>query len=75
MDLIDPKHADKMNTVMDALTHVFPEYGITLMVFDMNMPGRMNYISNADRSTMLVALKEFIARNEGRMMRGTETKQ
>jgi hypothetical protein len=64
-----------MNTVMDALTRVFPDHGIALMVFDLDAPGRMNYICTAERASMLVALKEFIARHEGRMMKGTETKQ
>jgi len=47
------------------------EYGFCLLMFatgehpekaDM----RMNYISSANRADMLAAMKEFIARNEGR---------
>ena len=44
-----------------------PEYGFALLVFGLNdAPGRMNYISNANREDMLAALKELIARFEGR---------
>jgi len=28
---------------------------------------RMNYVSNTDRPTMLTAMREFIAKSEGRM--------
>jgi hypothetical protein len=36
-------------------------------VFPLNTgEGRMNYISNANREDMVVALKEFIAASEGR---------
>jgi hypothetical protein len=43
-------------------------YGFALLVFKFGegMDHRANYISNAERSSMLTALKEFIARMEGR---------
>lgn len=42
--------------------------GFALVVFPFGdaPKGRVNYISNANREDMIVALKEFIARNEGR---------
>ena len=44
-------------------------HGFALLVFDMNTDsGHMSYMSNAERATMLAALKEFIAHEEGRMM-------
>lgn len=72
MDPIEQRHRDMMNTIMEALVNTFPGCGITLMVFDLgDDPGaknRMNYISNADRSDMLTAMREFIAKHEGRLM-------
>lgn len=42
--------------------------GFALLIFPFGdaPEGRVNYISNAQRKDMIVALKEFIARNEGR---------
>ncbi len=44
--------------------------GFALLVFPFqpSLKNRANYISNALRADMLAALKEFIARNEGRYM-------
>lgn len=78
MSPIEEKHRAQMNAVMQALTEVFPGYGVTLMVFELGepdqpaKPGRMNYICNADRDSMIIALKEFIARHEGRVVDGPE---
>lgn len=44
-------------------------YGFALLFFPLgdNKPGdRTNYLSNAERTSMLSAMKEFIARAEGR---------
>jgi len=41
------------------------KYGFALFMFDFK-PGRISYISNANREDMLAALKEFIAKHEGR---------
>jgi len=47
------------------------KFGFALFVFPLGEgEGRMNYISNARREDMLAALKEFIARNEGRFEEG-----
>lgn len=80
MSPIEKKHRAQMNAIMQALTDVFPGYGIALMVFDLNKgdtgkPGRMNYICNAERESMLTALREFIARHEGRVVDGPEIPQ
>jgi hypothetical protein len=52
----------------EAAKAIHRRYGFALFVFplDEGDDGRMNYISNASRGDMLAALKEFIARNEGR---------
>jgi hypothetical protein len=38
--------------------------GFALLCFDFGTGGYMNYISNAGRPEMLIAMKEFIARNQ-----------
>lgn len=50
--------------------------GFVLLVFPFNGPEgqRTNYVSNADRASMIVALKEIVARFEGRVQT-TETRQ
>lgn len=52
------------------------EWGFCLLVFPFGEPSdpRMNYISNGHRQDMIIALKEFIARNEG-LYHETEVKQ
>lgn len=66
---IEDAHRELMNEVAGLLDKVFAGYGWTLLVFDFHRhDGRMNYISNAQRADMLVAMKEFIARNEGRAL-------
>jgi hypothetical protein len=64
---IQAQHSKVMNDVADLLDRVFAGYGFTLMVFDLNAitGGHMNYISNAKREDMVVAMKEFIATEEG----------
>ena len=81
MSPIEKKHRAQMSAIMTALTDVFPGYGVALMVFDLSKPenagkaGRVNYICNADRASMILALKEFIARHEGRVVDGPEMPQ
>jgi hypothetical protein len=50
--------------------------GFVVLAFPFDAPegARTNYISNADRASMLIALKEIVARFEGRAQ-DTETKQ
>lgn len=40
------------------------DFGYTLLVFPFNRPGVSNYISNAERSTMIDALRETADRLE-----------
>lgn len=44
------------------------QYGFALLMFGLKgeESSRMNYIANVNREDMLAAMKEFIARNEGR---------
>ena len=44
------------------------KYGFALLMFGMTdkESNRMNYISNANREDMIAAMREFIARAEGR---------
>ena len=65
-----------MNSLAPALDDMFNggakgtdrKIGFALLVFPFGETegGRVNYISNAERAEMLVAMKEFIARAEGR---------
>ena len=69
-----------MNRLAGALDGMFEGYGFCLLVFPLadtegDMNGRMNYISNAERRDMLIAMKEFIARNEGRVPEAPKGKQ
>ena len=59
----EDKH-EAMNAVAAALKEAFPELGFCLLVFEFGDKGRMNYISNAHRADMLIAMKEFISNNE-----------
>jgi hypothetical protein len=61
---IEEVHLDNMKALAGLLRETFPKYGFALLVFDFNSPGRMNYISNAQRGDMLFALKELITKFE-----------
>ena len=73
--ILDDKLRRQMNAVAGALNEAFKPRGFTLLVFDLGgKPGqRMSYISNADRDDMIVAMKEFIAFHEGRLIQGEGT--
>lgn len=76
VDPIQAEYLKKMNAVASFLDDLFNadtsnrETGFALLVFPFgeNLEGtsRVNYISNAGRADMISALKEFLARNEGR---------
>jgi hypothetical protein len=55
---------DSMNRVGSILGEVFEGRGFALLVFDFGPDGMMNYLSNASREDMLVAMREFIATHE-----------
>jgi hypothetical protein len=63
---IDDRYRLLMQGLAAALSEVLPNSGFALLVFDFADPGKVNYISNAHRPDMLAAMKEFIARAEGR---------
>lgn len=65
---IQPDLVEKMNAIGKALSQIFHPYGFALLVFPKNSAeptDRMNYISNAKREDMIVAMKEFIGKFEG----------
>ena len=47
-----------------ALKTYFPNSGFVLLVFPLNKPGAANYLSNAERQSMIKALKETVERLE-----------
>lgn len=74
---IEAAQIARMNALASILDKHFKPfgYGFTLLVYPLDgRPGAMNYISSAARETMIVAMKELIARFEGRVVT-TETKQ
>lgn len=63
---IEAVHRDKMNDVAGLIQAHFMGYGFALLVFPFGTePGRMNYISNAPREGMIVAMEAFVAKNKG----------
>lgn len=77
---IEKEYIEQMNAIAQVLNELFnadgkKTNGFALLVFPFEREeGRMNYISNAARADMLLAMKEFIAINEGRKY-STNTKQ
>lgn len=54
-----------------------PKVGFILLTAEFGKidGGRVNYISNGDRETMITMLREYLARVEGRYSDGPGTKQ
>lgn len=53
--------ANLMREIGQIIEMMLPkDFGFCLMVFPFNRPGISNYISNAERATMIEALKEKI---------------
>ena len=78
---IDPKWHELMNRLAKGLDEAFNGDGpknivFTLFIFDVGHEEgrRVNYISNGNRDDMIVAVKEWLARAEGRHVE-TETQQ
>jgi hypothetical protein len=73
---IEQKHYETMNELAKGLDQFFNgdvkpqhrKYGFCLLVFPFGHgdDNRINYICNAEREDMITAMKEFIARAEGR---------
>lgn len=77
---IEPAVAKVMNDIGRLIGSAIKQrggnYGFALLMFGFGPEaGRMNYISNAQRTEMLTAMKEFIARAEGFDPPLSETKQ
>jgi len=77
---IEDAYAKKMRVLAETLDKYFnPDLpvktvGFALLIFelgDASDKSRVNYIANANREDMLVAMKEFIARAEGRYVADT----
>lgn len=75
---ITPEMHDQMNALALALDDMFNgpqlpgvtrkrKVGFFLTTFPFDEPGRFNYISNAEKLDVRAALKDIIARIEGRM--------
>jgi hypothetical protein len=58
-----------------AIAELFPHLGFVVLMFDWGDHSRVNYISNARRDAMLVALKELVARMEGHYHDDTDRAQ
>ena len=75
---IDPAHRANMNALAKAIDEVLNgkdrprKVGFVLLCAEFGKidNGRVNYISNGDRSDMIAMMKEFIARAEGRYAEG-----
>jgi hypothetical protein len=63
--MITPELRESMNDIGAILGEVFEGKSFALLVFDFGPDGMMNWLSNASREDMLVALREFIATHEG----------
>lgn len=73
---LQPEVKEKARALGDAINHFLNgpaapgerKWGFALFMFPFGGGDdhRSNYLSNADRETMLATLKEFIARAEGR---------
>lgn len=81
---IPPEFIEKMKAVAHALDEVFngpptmgakPRVGFVLLTadFDRIEGGRVNYISNGERASMVAMLREYLARLEGRYQDGGRT--
>jgi hypothetical protein len=84
VDLITPDEKKRMNNLAEHLDWIFNglerprKIGFVLLTYKLGEniegTGHVNYIGNSERQDVLLALKELIARWEGRYM-GTDTKQ
>lgn len=65
MDKINLPGAAFMRTLAGMISAVLPKnIGFALIIFEFQKPGIGNYISNAERNTMLQGLRETIKRLE-----------
>lgn len=72
---IPPELLQKLQTLANSLDVYLKPYGFALLILpDSTITTGANYISNRERKDVMAAMKEFIARNEGRLIE-TEVKQ
>ena len=66
----------KMRELAHLLKNYFDPMGFALLVFPLDdAKGRMNYISSAERSTMLEAMQEFVDKNKAAYPADTNPKK
>lgn len=79
---VQAQHADdlkalgrRINTFLNPLKDLGGPMttGFCLLIFDLGKTGRMNYLSNTERSDMLKALKEFTAHVEAHVAEEAQT--
>lgn len=63
---ITSEYRELMNKLAAFLDASFDGAGFALFVFTKGDEKRVNFISNVERASMLVAMKEFIARAKAR---------
>lgn len=57
----------KMREIGEILNTILPDgWGFNLLIFNFGKNGSMFYISNAERESMIEAMKEFIKNQEGK---------
>lgn len=54
--------AKKMRDIAQRVADELPGKGFCLLVFEFDQPGLANYISNADRESMIQGLEETVRR-------------
>jgi len=60
----------RLQALANGIEEMWPGVGFVVLMFDWGDKGRMNYISNANRDDMRAALRELLARMEGRYHEG-----
>lgn len=65
---IEPQYRDMMNALATGINEVLGGLGFALLMFEHGNVegGRVNYISNSNREDMISAMREWLARAEGR---------
>lgn len=80
---IEPKFRLEMNVMASFIDGTFNgeargedrKVGFVLLVYNFGDSSRCNYVSNSNREDVITLMKEFIARNEGRMPEVSGEKQ
>lgn len=76
-DPIDSHYRELMNSLATGLNDVLGGLGFALLIFEHGSVdgGRVNYISNSNRDDMIAAMREWLARAEGRAHDAPRAKQ